>query len=732
MRAPRWAITLLALPLLSCGPAGFERVFGPTASAPLASALQPPAPQPPAPQAPAPQASASQTSSPAPAARSVALSGERATAEAMAPIVVPARVPPAALPAAAAASSAAPRGADVTLNFRGADIREVAAAILRDILGRNYVVDPGVTGAVTLSMSRPVAPDALLGLFEAVLNSHGATMIQSGDLIRIAALPEDPQARRGAAARGRPAPGQAGQRIEVLPVQHVAAGDLRRVLERVLPAGRVLGADDSRGVVMVQGNADELRFAEEAVRIFDVDQLASTSIALVPLQAAQVAELVPELEAVLGGMRRTADPGVLRLIPVERLNAVVILARQPQALAEARAWIQRLDRVRRPNEQRLYVYNLQHGKAAVVAKTLNDAFGTDDAARPAAGAGQTAVAAVEAASDTGADGEADAAAPRTIPASRPAASPLASLRIRADEANNALLVLATPRDFATLREVLLEVDVPPMQVLIEATVAEVVLGNRLRYGVQYLLNTGGAGITSDGATALTRGNSALQIQPPAPGFAVTLADNLTPRVILDALSNLTQTRIISTPRLLVLDNRVARLQVGDVVPIVTQSAVSTLTNAPLTVNSVQYRDTGIVLEVTPRVNSSGFVTIEISQSVSDVVRTTTSNIDSPTIRQRRIVSSIGVRSGSTIVLGGLIREDEGRSSSGIPYLHDLPWIGGLFGGRDNSAGRTELIVLLTPRVIRNEQEAQDVSQDIRRRFEALVDETPARGLRRPP
>jgi general secretion pathway protein D len=367
---------------------------------------------------------------------------------------------------------------------------------------------------------------------------------------------------------------------------------------------------------------------------------------------------------------------------------------------------------------------------------LNEAFGTDEPGRGATVAQSPLAAPSAEAPAQPAAGETDGAASaaalaRTTGGSR-APAPLSQTRIRADETNNALLVFATAREFATLREVLAEIDVPPMQVLIEATVAEVVLGNRLRYGVQYLLNTGGAGITNQGATALTRGPTATQIAAPAPGFAVTLADNLTPRVILDALSSLTQTRIISTPRLLVLDNRVARLQVGDVVPIVTQSAVSTLTTTPLTVNSVQYRDTGIVLEVTPRVNSSGFVTIEISQSVSDVVRTTTSNIDSPTIRQRRIVSSIGVRSGSTIVLGGLIREDEGRSSSGIPVLHELPIIGGLFGARDNSAGRTELIVLLTPQVVRNDQEAQDVTLDIRRRFEALVDDAPGRSLRRVP
>jgi general secretion pathway protein D len=723
MRALRWAVIALALPLLSCGAIDHAREAVAPAAPPLRAA---------SPSAPAPR-----VQPPAPP-RSVQLSADGARDDVVAPLVIPARQPPPSSSAApAGGASAAARPADVTLNFRAAEIREVAAVILRDILARNYVVDPGVSGQVTLSMSQPVGADALLEILESVLNSHGATMIMSGDLIRIAALPEEGQGRRVAAARPRAAAGQAGQRIEVLPVMHVAAADLRRVLERMLPAGRVLGSDDSRGVVMVQGSADELRFAEEAIRIFDVDQLASTSIALVPLVSANAAELVPELEAVLGGMRRAADPGVLRAIPIERLNAVVLLARNPQALNEARAWVQRLDRVRRPNEQRLYVYTMQHGKAATVARMLNDAFGTDEAAGRAGAVTQTPLAApaAEPAGQQG-TGEAEAGATaasvaRVAGAAR-AAAPLSQARIRADETNNALLVFATAREFATLREVLAEIDVPPMQVLIEATVAEVVLGNRLRYGVQYLLNTGGAGLTNQGATALTRGPTATQIVAPAPGFAVTLADNLTPRVILDALSSLTQTRIISTPRLLVLDNRVARLQVGDVVPIVTQSAVSTLTTNPLTVNSVQYRDTGIVLEVTPRVNSSGFVTIEISQSVSDVVRTTTSNIDSPTIRQRRIVSSIGVRSGSTIVLGGLIREDEGRSSSGIPMLHELPMIGGLFGARDNSAGRTELVVLLTPQVVRNDQEAQDVTQDIRRRFEALVEDPPGRALRRVP
>jgi len=264
--------------------------------------------------------------------------------------------------------------------------------------------------------------------------------------------------------------------------------------------------------------------------------------------------------------------------------------------------------------------------------------------------------------------------------------------------------------------VLQQIDIPPLQVLIEATIAEVTLANELRYGVQYFINSGQVGAILTQSPISSSG-----ITPPLPGFAFAASGGLSqPRVLIDALSERTQTTILSTPRLLVLDNQTARLQVGDVVPIVTSTAVSTLTATPLQVNSVQYRDTGVVLEVTPRVNASGFVSLDISQSVSDVVRTTTSGIDSPTIRQRRIRSSIGVQNNSTILLGGLIRDDNGRSQSGIPFLHDLPVVGALFGSRDETAGRTELVVLLTPRVVRNQEEASDMTHELARKFQAVL------------
>jgi general secretion pathway protein D len=267
------------------------------------------------------------------------------------------------------------------------------------------------------------------------------------------------------------------------------------------------------------------------------------------------------------------------------------------------------------------------------------------------------------------------------------------------------------------------IDVPPLQVLIELTVAEVSLNDKLNYGVEYFINSGRGNVLLSTAGGIVSGAAGLPvgITPALPGFALSYVTGNSPRAILDLLSAVTQTKVISTPRLLVLSNQTARLQVGDVVPIITQSATSTLTNNPLVLNNVTYKETGVVLEVTPRVNAGGYVTLDVNQSVSAAVPTDTSGINSPTIQQRRLTSTISAKSGETILLGGLIRDADNRSNSGIPVLNEIPGVGALFGTRNNEAGRTELILLLTPRVIASEAEARDLTATISQQFGAALD-----------
>jgi len=652
-----------------------------------------------------------------------------AEGEANNPVIVRGTSPAAPAPRAAAGAAASAAG-DITLNFAGADIRDVISAVLGQTLKLNYVIDPDVAGPVTFNVSRPLRRDEVLPALEALLHSRGMTLVQSDGIVRVMLGRTDGKPR-AAAPIGAPELGAVGERIELFPARYVSATDLLHVLEKVLPPGQVAVANEAQQLLLARGTPDELQLAEDTVRIFDVDQLAGTSVALLPLKNAEAATLVVELQNIFDATRKEAALNTIRFLPIERLNAVMVLTRQPRYLDEARAWVERLDRTRNENERRIYVYYLQYGKAAPVAQTLQGALsgidvevkGPSTAAAQGIGAGNA-----EAPVPPPAPGfptpppllGALPAAP-VSPAAAPAgANPRPTVRIEADETHNALLITATPHDYALIRQVLEGIDTPPLQVLIEVTVAEVVLNNSLRYGVQYFLNSRGNG--GGNISTLLTNTPTEAIAPAVPGFSLSLtAANLQPRVILQALSDLTQTKVISTPRLLVLDNQTARLQVGDVVPIITQSAASTVTANPLVLSNVQYKETGVVLEVTPRVNAGGFVTMDINQSVSDVVQTTSSTINSPTIRQRRLTSTISVKSTNSILLGGLIQDQDNRDSSGIPLLQEIPVIGALFGNRSNTSGRTELIIFMTPYVLSNDAEASDATDKAMRQFRSALD-----------
>jgi general secretion pathway protein D len=630
------------------------------------------------------------------------------------------------------------KSGEVTLNFAGADIRDVITAILGDTLKLNYVVDPEVMGPVTININRPVPRDELLSTLEAVLNSRGAAMVRNDGMIRVMPLRKEGKPPSAAPIVSGLTP-TIGEHNGVFPLRYVSATDMQHVLEKVLPPGQSISADDQRHMLMVQGSPTELKLAEDTVRIFDIDQLRGMSMALVPLSHAEPPAIADELKNIFT-TRKEGDNDAIRFMSVARLNAVMILSRSGNYLDEARSWIARLDRERNPNERRVYVYNLQYAKAAQVGQKLQGLLtGIDIQFKGPGGPSGEGLAAPNGmengdkeAAVRGANGRPPAplpvaAVPVPVPVPLPAAPPSPdhnTVRIEGDEAHNALLISASARDYELIRQVLEGIDVPPLQVLVEVTIAEVALNDQLNYGVEYFINSGRGNVLLSTAGGTVTGASGIPIgiTPPLPGFALSyVTGNFQPRAILDLLSNVSQTKVISTPRLLVLSNQTARLQVGDVVPIITQSATSTITSNPLVLNNVTYRETGVVLEVTPRVNAGGYVTLDVNQSVSNVVPTTTSSINSPTIQQRRLTSTISVKSGESILLGGLIQDIDNRGSSGIPVLNEIPGIGALFGSHTNGAGRTELILLMTPRVISNEAEARDVTASISQQFGAALD-----------
>jgi general secretion pathway protein D len=286
------------------------------------------------------------------------------------------------------------------------------------------------------------------------------------------------------------------------------------------------------------------------------------------------------------------------------------------------------------------------------------------------------------------------------------------VRIIADETTNSLIIRATPLSYKKIESALHEIDILPLQVLIEATIAEVGLDGQLRYGVEWFFRYGDVSFQF---SRLATG----AVDQRGPGFSALFA-NADVRAVFNALEQETNINVISAPHILVLDNQTARLQVGDQVPIATQSAVSVVDPDAPVVNTIEQRDTGVILTVTPRVNASGLVIMEIDEETSDPVQTESSDIDSPTIRQRRVSSTVAVESGQTVVLGGLIRDSRQAAQTGIPLLQDLPIIGSLFSVADNRNTRTELLVVITPRVIRNPNQARTVTKELRQRLRSLA------------
>ncbi|MCH7794003.1 MAG: type II secretion system secretin GspD [Proteobacteria bacterium] len=647
-------------------------------------------------------------------------------------------------PARRAADIAIESDGRVTLNFANADIREVVDVVLGETLGVSYIIDPKVQGQVTARTSRPIPRAAVIPALENILAMNGAALTLDDGIYKVVTLQQAASSLTTPVVAPTRADLARGFAIHVIPLRFAAAQSVADILKPFVGPGRVLRVDAARNLLIFAGTGTEAADLLDMVTVFDVDWMAGMSFALFPVQIADAKSLVADLETVfLEGDSPLA--GVVRFVPIERLNAVLVISPQPAYLERAETWIDRLDRGAEGTGRRIFVYHVQNSRAADLAEVLSRIFETEiserrRAAPPELAPGLSPVSigtpaeptprrtqAEAPAGTAGAQGaERQAAAPARVetPArSRPMADrsneqasiatiqESGNIRIIADEKNNALVILATSAEYRMIEATLKRLDITPLQVLIEVTIAEVTLDDDLKYGLQWFFEQGDSSITF---STLSTGAVASAF----PGFSYFFNGN-DARVVLNALAKITDVRVISSPQLMVLDNQSARLQVGDQVPIATQSAVSiTDPDAPI-VNTIQFRDTGVILEVTPRVNASGLVVLDVFQEVSDVISTTTSAIDSPTIQQRSIQSTVAVQSGDTIALGGLIRDREEDAVSGIPILSSIPILGNLFKTTQKIVRRTELLVLITPRVVRDRREALDVTQELRRRLSTL-------------
>jgi len=261
--------------------------------------------------------------------------------------------------------------------------------------------------------------------------------------------------------------------------------------------------------------------------------------------------------------------------------------------------------------------------------------------------------------------------------------------------------------------------VVPAQVIIEASILEVTLTDELKYGLEWTFK-GDLGDSYSGVGQLI--NQGTSIAPVVPGFSYTVSNSIGDiSAVLNALAEDSLVNVISTPSVMVLDNHTAFIHVGDQIPVQSGTAI---TDGGTSIEKIEYRDTGVKLSVTPSVNAGGMVTMDIEQSVTDV-----GTVD-PATRQRSFLernfnSRVAVRSNESVVLGGLIRENSSQGASGIPWLYKIPVVGSLFGTTENTSRRTELLVIITPRVMFDEEDLREVSREMRSRMRdfELIDQS---------
>jgi len=633
-------------------------------------------------------------------------------------LAVRAQAPQPAAPQTAPATPAPPaQEADqqvpIALHLENADLLQVVGIIATE-LRMNYVVDPRVKGTVFINTLGQLRRADLFPLLQMILRINGATAVQSGNFYRIVPLqdvqrmPIEPMLDPAAAGLSE----DDQMVMNVIPLRYVAAADMTKILTPFLSEGGHLFSHDAGNVLLVTDSSRSMKRLLEIVALFDTEVFTNQRARLYPIKNSQAQKVAAELKEVFAAYALSGGTSAIRFVPIERINSVLVVTPNPGVAPEVEKWIERLDQPLQETGIRPFIYRVENGKATDLATVLMQQLGQavpQQTAQAGLAAMPTSLAAPVAAPAGLFPG--GAAAP---------GAPLSHIRIVPDIINNLLVIQATAQEYEQMRQMLKELDIVPRQVMIEAKVYEVDLTGALSAGVSaFLQKRTATGLDARGTGQFSSSGGAAALSA-ALGTLVGRTRELL--LFLNAAESRSQARVISAPSLLASDNLAASISVGTEIPILTSQALvggAQATGTSLFTNTVQNRDTGVLLTITPRINSSGLVALQIQQEVSAPLPPPVAGIQSPSIQKRSLQTQVVVQDGETIALGGIIQESRTLSRNRIPLLGDIPYLGALFGNTSLSSQRTELILLLTPTVIRNSAEARNASAEFRNKLRDL-------------
>jgi len=601
----------------------------------------------------------------------------------------------------------------VTLDFDNADIYEVINA-LADVIGMNYIIDPAVKGKVNIHTSGEVDKNQILPILEIIFEMNNIAAVKTGDIYKIIPIKE---------AKTRPLMPETGReikeedlqspdrmRIQFVPLRYIPVGEMSKLLKPFLTkAGEIMEYPKNNVMIVVDTNINVKRLLS-MVDTVDVSYFEGMNVKFYELKNADVKDLAKEMETIFGamGIGKGTDKGVgVNFVPLERLNMMLVIVNQmPDIIAKVDDWVAKLDEINTDVEEQIFIYFLQNGKATDVGDIINKIYGEG----------------VETKKKEGTPVKKTPEKPGAIPAAT--ATVAGKIKVVTDETTNALIIRATTSDYNIIKKTIQLLDIVPRQVLIEVLIAEITLGDDTQFGVDWRFKKKDVGVGGETGTFDNILNNnvpdiAADYAGAAAGYtAVFAASDLYARLYAYAGEN--RLNVLSSPHVLAANNKEAKIEVGQEVPIVTSEYAPDIAGtADVTSRSIQYRDTGILLTVTPRINEKGLVAMDVSQEVSQVSEQTITGISSPIITKRSAKTSLVVQNGSTIVIGGLIQEQNERSMSGIPFFSKIPLLNYFFSYTKNKVTKTELVILITPHVVRTLEEADLITKEFTDKIEGL-------------
>lgn len=625
-------------------------------------------------------------------------------------------------------------GGSYSLNFDDADLGEVAKVILGDILKQNYVLSPKVAGKVTLQTTEPLTTEELLPTLEMVLRMNNAALVKDGRIYHIEPATE-------ALYTSGFNSGRSGYQTRVIPVRNVAVQEIADIIKPLVQEKTILNVDGARNILVASGSADEIARVLDMVGTFDIDVLKGRSFGLFPLAHVDPETIIKELQGIFYKKGKAEESEFFQFLPIERLNAVLAITHQARYLEDIDDWVTRLDKANTTTGGGVNVYKVQNVDATKLADTLNEIFTgaapkKDSSAKLAPGqksasitnkqSSKQSVAKSSASSSSSSGSGLSGGGGGSVATGDAKVSNVGDVRIIADEPNNSVIIVATAQEYEVILPIIKQLDVMPLMVLIDATIAEVTLTDNLKYGIAWYLSEG---VGSHGSGSQLFAAAPALAAAGATGGLSALYTSGSIKALLSSEATKNNVNIVSSPSLMVLNNQEASIQVGNEISLRTGqntqlSGSGTTTGGGLVqTNPLEQRKTGVKLKIKPRVNASGLVIMEVEQSVEDP-GSAKADGSNPDILTREIKSSIAVQSGEAIILGGLIRESNNFNKNGVPYLHELPIIGPLFGGTVNNKDRTELVVIITPRVVQSKQDARLVTDEFKRKLTGVYQEMP--------